>query len=197
MPPFVGINLPLAFTGQEYVWNRLYQERFNHTEEDLNEHFAGPAFLAWGRMGNIRGWGGIYEPAHVKGLTSHWMEGQRDLQKQILSAQRGLGMRPVLPAFAGHVPVAFSRHFPQADVIASGQWCGFSNRWSNDALLNASDPLFVKVSQAFIEIQTEEYGTDHIYNGDTFNELAPASHESNYLDGWGKAVYLGMAAGKS
>ena len=24
----------------------------------MGEHFAGPAFLPWGRMGNLRGWGG-------------------------------------------------------------------------------------------------------------------------------------------
>ena len=24
----------------------------------MAEHFAGPAFLPWGRMGNLRGWGG-------------------------------------------------------------------------------------------------------------------------------------------
>jgi alpha-N-acetylglucosaminidase len=25
----MGINLPLAFTGQEFLWNRVYRERFN------------------------------------------------------------------------------------------------------------------------------------------------------------------------
>ena len=55
-----GVNLPLAFTGQEWAFYRTYTEQFGLTAADLDAHFAGPAFLAWGRMGNIRAWGGTY-----------------------------------------------------------------------------------------------------------------------------------------
>ena len=41
-----GINLPLAFTGQEALWSRIYK-RMNLTQEELDDHFAGPPFLAW------------------------------------------------------------------------------------------------------------------------------------------------------
>ena len=41
-----GINLPLAFTGQEEIWRRVYA-KLGVSQEDLGEHFAGPAFLAW------------------------------------------------------------------------------------------------------------------------------------------------------
>lgn len=41
-----GINLPLAFTGQETIWQRIYK-RLGLTQHELDEHFAGPAFLAW------------------------------------------------------------------------------------------------------------------------------------------------------
>lgn len=41
-----GINLPLAFTGQEIIWRRVYLG-FGLEEEDLDEHFSGPAFFAW------------------------------------------------------------------------------------------------------------------------------------------------------
>jgi alpha-N-acetylglucosaminidase len=41
-----GINLALAFTGQEAIWQRVYS-KLNLTQEDINEHFSGPAFLAW------------------------------------------------------------------------------------------------------------------------------------------------------
>ncbi|KAK6140534.1 hypothetical protein DH2020_025711 [Rehmannia glutinosa] len=41
-----GVNLPLAFTGQEAIW----QKEFNITKQDLNDFFGGPAFLAWARM---------------------------------------------------------------------------------------------------------------------------------------------------
>ncbi|XP_070531320.1 uncharacterized protein Naglu isoform X5 [Cardiocondyla obscurior] len=52
-----GINLALAFTAQEAIWQRLYQE-LNLTKEEIDEHLGGPAFLPWARMGNIRGFGG-------------------------------------------------------------------------------------------------------------------------------------------
>lgn len=41
-----GINLALAFTAQEAIWQRVYQE-FNLTQEEIDGHFGGPAFLPW------------------------------------------------------------------------------------------------------------------------------------------------------
>lgn len=49
-----GINLPLAFTGQESVWRSVFRD-FNLTVKDLDNFFGGPAFLAWARMGNLHG----------------------------------------------------------------------------------------------------------------------------------------------
>jgi alpha-N-acetylglucosaminidase len=49
-----GINLPLAFTGQEAIWQKVFQSKtFNLTKSDLDDYFGGPAFLAWARMGNL------------------------------------------------------------------------------------------------------------------------------------------------
>lgn len=53
-------------------------------------------------MGNIRGWGGP--------LTENWHEKSYQLQLKILERMRSLGITPVLPAFAGHVPTAFKRY---------------------------------------------------------------------------------------
>ncbi|KAL6569960.1 hypothetical protein OROMI_014474 [Orobanche minor] len=50
-----GVNLPLAFTGQEALWQKVFAE-FNITKQDLNDFFGGPAFLAWARMGNLHRW---------------------------------------------------------------------------------------------------------------------------------------------
>ncbi|KAL3681211.1 hypothetical protein R1sor_024167 [Riccia sorocarpa] len=51
-----GINLPLASTGQETIWQKVFQsKRFNLSKADLDEYFSGPAFLAWARMGNLHG----------------------------------------------------------------------------------------------------------------------------------------------
>ena len=52
-----GVNLPLAFTGLEYVTKKLFIE-LGFTEEEIKNWIAGPAFMAWYRMGNINGWGG-------------------------------------------------------------------------------------------------------------------------------------------
>lgn len=52
-------------------------------------------------MGNFRGWGGP--------LSNSWHARSLVIQKFILKGMRNLGITPVLPAFAGHVPVAFKR----------------------------------------------------------------------------------------
>lgn len=41
-----GINLPLAFTGQEAIWKRVLAQ-LGLEQSEIDEHFAGPAFLAW------------------------------------------------------------------------------------------------------------------------------------------------------
>jgi|EP01047_Picozoa_sp_COSAG01_P031783 alpha-N-acetylglucosaminidase len=188
----MGINLPLAFTGQEFVWDKVYREKFGLTRADMDRHFAGPAFLAWGRMGNIHGWGGMYERVGVTGLTPHWMEAQRQLQKQIVARERSLGMRTVLPAFAGHVPLALPAKYPGTKMGSNPCWgaSGFtSKRWSCDGLLDVADPKFMQIAEAFMFAQQEEYGSDGIYNGDTFNEMAASGNISE----WGRGVYSAMA----
>jgi alpha-N-acetylglucosaminidase len=52
-----GINMPLAFTGQEYVWAKTFLS-FGFTMSDMETFFSGPGFFAWQRMGNIQEWGG-------------------------------------------------------------------------------------------------------------------------------------------
>ncbi|KRX44671.1 Alpha-N-acetylglucosaminidase [Trichinella murrelli] len=41
-----GINLPLAHVGNEVVWKSVFQD-FGLTDEEIDQHFAGPGFLAW------------------------------------------------------------------------------------------------------------------------------------------------------
>ena len=145
----MGVNLPLAFTGQEAVWDKVYRS-FNLTQAEIDAHFAGPAFLAWGRMGNIRGWGGRYTAeSGITGLTAHWIQQQKALQLSIVQRERALGMSTVLPAFAGHVPAGFKRVFPSADILSSGHWCGFNAEYSQVPVVNASDPLFLTIGKAF------------------------------------------------
>ena len=70
------------------------------------------------RMGNLHGWGGP--------LPHSWHFQQVELQHKILARMRSLGMLPVLPAFAGHVPEAFPRLFPNHTVSHMGDWGHFN-----------------------------------------------------------------------
>lgn len=39
-----GVNLPLAFIGQEFIWRQVYLQ-LGLTDDDLADFFTGPAFL--------------------------------------------------------------------------------------------------------------------------------------------------------
>eukprot|EP00095_Tigriopus_kingsejongensis_P010192 maker-scaffold105_size367834-snap-gene-2.46 protein:Tk10192 transcript:maker-scaffold105_size367834-snap-gene-2.46-mRNA-1 annotation:"PREDICTED: alpha-N-acetylglucosaminidase-like" len=174
-----GINLPLAFTAQEAIWERVYGQ-YNITELDLQDYFAGPAFLPWNRMGNLDGWGGP--------LTQGWHNFTLELQHQILERMRGLGMTPVLPAFAGHVPSALVAMFPNETY--------FEQEWHNFGITKFLDPrsaLFQEVGKAFMDEYAYEFGTDHVYNCDLFNEMDPPSSDREFLQEIAKSVYSGMA----
>ncbi|GFN94101.1 N-acetylglucosaminidase, alpha [Plakobranchus ocellatus] len=181
-----GFNLPLAFVGQEAIFQRMYLS-MGFTQKELDEHFGGPAFLAWARMGNIRGWGGP--------LPQMWITQKLMLQHKILGRMRELGMVPVLPAFAGHVPAAIKRVFPKANVTRLGNWGHFNSTFSGTYLLDFEDPLFQTFGKTFIQMQTQEFGSDHIYNADTFNEMRPASSDPDYIAKAGKSVFKAMTAG--
>ncbi|KAF7139261.1 hypothetical protein RHSIM_Rhsim07G0058300 [Rhododendron simsii] len=182
-----GINLPLAFTGQETIWQRVFSD-FNITIQDLNDFFGGPAFLAWARMGNLHGWGGP--------LSKNWLDQQLVLQKQILSRMVEFGMTPVLPSFSGNVPGTLKDIFPSANITRLGEWNTINGdtRWCCTFLLDPSDPLFIEIGEAFIKRQMKEYGdvTD-IYNCDTFNENSPPTSDPSYISSLGAAVFKAMS----
>lgn len=104
-------------------------------------------------------------------LDANWRRAQADLQRFILSAQRMYGMIGVLPGFAGHVPDAIVRIFPDAVVTRSAAWGGFNQTYTCNMLLEPADKRFVAIGKRFVELLTEEFGTDHFYNADTYNEM--------------------------
>lgn len=107
-----GISLTLAPV-QELVWSDVYAE-LGLTVDEIDDHLAGPAFMAWQRMGNMRGWGGP--------LTNAFKKSSSLLQKRVIAAQRELGIAVALPAFAGHVPVAVARLFPNTTFTPATKW---------------------------------------------------------------------------
>ncbi|XP_072977763.1 alpha-N-acetylglucosaminidase-like [Typha angustifolia] len=184
-----GINLPLAFSGQEAIWQKVFQ-RFNISGTDLDDFFGGPAFLAWSRMANLHGWGGP--------LPQSWLDDQLSLQKKILARMYDFGMSPVLPAFSGNVPSALKSKYPSAKITHLGNWFTVhgDTRWCCTYLLDATDPLFIEIGRLFIEQQIKEYGrSSHIYNCDTFDENTPPTEDPKYISLLGAAIYKGMQSG--
>jgi len=175
-----GINMPLAITGEEYTWYLLYKE-MGFSDDDLKGFFTGPAYFSWFWMGNIDGWGGP--------LPVEWMKSHFELQKKILARERALGMKPVLPAFTGHVPAAFKKKFPNAKLKATNWTNGFADTY----ILDSEDPMFATIGKKFLEKQTAMLGTDHLYSADTFNENEPPSAEPEFLSKLSARVYDGMS----
>ena len=112
-----GINRPLAQAGLEAVWLRLWQS-YGLKQEEIQNYFSGPAHLPWHRMGEVDGWCGP--------LPMSYIEGQMALQKRILPRMRGLGMKPILSGFAGHVPEAL-RTIKTDVKLSTVSWSGFES----------------------------------------------------------------------
>ena len=179
-----GINLPLAITGQEAIWYKIWTE-LGLTDEEVRTYFTGPAHLPWHRMLNIDHWGSP--------LPMSWLDGQAELQKKIVARERELNMRPVLPAFAGHVPPELNRIYPEAQIERMSDWAGFDLE-DYPYFLDPMDPLFPVIQKKFVEKETEIYGTDHIYGIDLFNEMIPKSWEPDYLSRVSRQCYESLAA---
>lgn len=179
-----GINMPLAITGQEAVWYKVWT-KLGMTDEQVRGYFTGPVYLPWHRMANIDAWCGP--------LPKEWLDGQAELQKKILARERSLNMRPVLPAFAGHVPRQLKEMYPNADIKAMSTWDEFEEPYRT-FFLNSEDPLYAIIQKLFLEEQTRMFGTDHIYGIDPFNEMDPPSFEPDYLNRISKHIYSSLTA---
>jgi alpha-N-acetylglucosaminidase len=176
-----GINMPLAITGEEYTWYTVYKS-MGFSDNDLRNFFSGPAYFAWFWMGNLDGWGGP--------LPLSWMKSHMELQQKILQREREMGMKPVLPAFTGHVPAAFKMKFPNAKLKATNWKNGFDDVY----ILDPEDSLFQIIGKKFLQAQTRLFGTDHLYSADTFNENEPPSDDTGYLASLSGRLFKGMQA---
>jgi len=180
-----GINRPLMQCGQEAVWLKVWQS-YGMTKEQVLAYFSGPAHLPWHRMSNLDKFDGP--------LPVSYVEGQMRLQQQLLKQARGLGMKPILSAFSGHVPEALKTSRPRADItqIKPG-WGGLPGEnacW----FLKPADPLFAEIQGRFLKAQSEIYGSDHLYAADPFNEIDPPSWKPAYMAGVGRGIYEAMTA---
>jgi alpha-N-acetylglucosaminidase len=180
-----GVNRPLMQAGQEAVWLRVWKS-FGMSEEQVRTYFSAPAHLPWHRMANMDKWGGP--------LPLSYITGQEILQKQLVERCRSLGMKPILSAFAGHVPQELKTICPRANItrIAPG-WGGMDAQYTT-YFLDPTDSLFSIIQQRFLKVQQALYGSDHLYSADPFNEITPPSWEPAYLAKVGKTIYETMSA---
>lgn len=174
-----GINMPLAITGQEAVWQEVLRE-LGFSEKQIRDFFVGPAYLPWKWMGNIEGLAGP--------LPLHWIASHTKLQQKILERERSLGMTPILQGFTGHVPSSIREVFPEAVIHQTTRWAGMPGTW----FLDPQDPLFQQIGKSFIQKQTLLFGTDHLYDADCFNEINPPTNDPVFINQVGSSVYKAM-----
>lgn len=117
-----------------------------------------------------------------------------DLQKQIVKRMREFGMTPAFGGFAGFVPRALVRHYPNLSVKESFNWCDFPEEYCCVLLLDPKDPFFENIGSSFIRHQREAYGYDRVgfYSVDVFNEMAPSQSDPDYLKDTSNAVFSAM-----
>lgn len=149
------------------MWQKL-----GLTDEQIRSYFTGPAHLPWHRMSNLDYW--------QSPLPQSWLDAQVELQQRIVARERELNMKPVLPAFAGHVPAELGTIYPEAKISRMSKWGGFEDRYRSH-FLDPLDPLFARIQREFLAEQTALFGTDHIYGADPFNEVDPPSWEPEFL----------------
>jgi alpha-N-acetylglucosaminidase len=172
-----GINMPLAITGQEAVWQRTLR-KYGMNDDEIRSFLVGPAYFAWQWMTNIES---VFGP-----LPQHWIDRSIQLGKKILERERALGMTPILQGFTGYVPLRLIEKQPQANIVKKPVWFSVGE---GTAQLDPLDPLFTKMSRTFLEEQTKLFGTNHLYAADPFHEGKPPKDGDEYLAAVGKAIY--------
>lgn len=178
-----GVTMPLATTGQEAVWQKVWRSH-GLTDGQIRSYFTGPAHLAWHRMSNIDSFGGP--------LPQGWIDSQAELQKKILRRERQLNMKPVLPAFGGHVPEQLAEIYPQAQITQVKGWAGFPQE-NLCHFLAPMDSLYARIQKEYMQEQERLFGTDHIYGVDLFNEIEAPSWDPNTLAEMSRNAYQSMA----
>ncbi len=152
-----GVNLALATTGSEAVWQNTLR-RIGYSEKEILEFFPGPAYTAWWLMGNLEGWGGP--------LTQRMIDERSSLQEKILARMREFGIAQVLQGFYGMVPASLAKKYPTAKIIEQGEWGGFRR----PMILLSSDPLFARLAGIYYEEMKKLYGPARYFGGDLFHE---------------------------
>ncbi|MDP4185841.1 MAG: alpha-N-acetylglucosaminidase [Bacteroidota bacterium] len=178
-----GLNMPLIPGAHEAILYRTFV-KLGLTKEETDTYFTGPAHFPWNRMGNITGWDGP--------LPASYFDKQIKLTHQILDRMRALGMKPIVPAFAGFVPEAIKRLYPDVS-LRQLSWGGFDKKYQA-AILAPDSKLFRIIGAAYIREWEKEFGKNTFYLADSFNEMdVPISKDPQKaleeLSMFGNSVY--------
>jgi len=172
-----GVNMPLSIVGLEAIWKGVFQ-RLGLDRDGLKRFLPGAAYLPFGWMGCLDGWGGP--------LSDVWIDRHAELGNRILRRQRELGMTPVMQGFTGHVPPDLLKLHPGATARRI-EWVEWET-W----ILDPMEPLFREISSVFAEEQQALFGTDHYYAADPFIEMIPPSGDEVYLAELSSSILEGL-----
>ena len=94
-------------------------------------------------MGNLKKFGGS--------LTDAWHNDQASLQKNITQRMTELGINYILPAFAGFVPDAITRLYPDQNFTISNDWGSFGCNYSCTYIVDPRSDLFQKIGSLYVK----------------------------------------------
>ena len=200
-----GINMPLQLVGLEEVWRTFLtmedangNRKYGYSDEEAKAFVAGPAFIAWWAMNNLEGWGGTAAGsksgynnlAGAGGVQDDaWYARQKKLAKQIVEAQRALGMQPVIPGWSGMVPTNFASKSKYATRGNGGNWAGDFVR---PLLLSVNNKKYAEIAADYYECLHAVMGESQYYSMDPFHEGGGAGTMEDY-----EALYAAMEAAKA
>lgn len=161
-----GTNRALALIGQEMVWYETFQD-FGMTELQVRQWISQPAMQPWQWYGETTGYDD--GASSFSGPVSlALLEKRAELGLRIVGRMRELGITPVFPAFAGHVPdQVFADLHPDTHIPAQGDYSGHPRPY----WLDTTEALYPEVAQRFYEAQADRFGTTTHYSNDLFHEV--------------------------
>ena len=199
-----GINMPLQLVGMEEVWRKFLtmedgkgNRKYGYSDEEAKAFVAGPAFIAWWAMNNLEGWGGTAagSKSGYNNLTGAggvqdeaWYARQKELAGKIVSAQRALGMQPVLPGWSGMVPTNFQ---PKSTYTTRGNGGNWAGDFVRPLLLSVGNANYAEIAADYYTCLEEVMGESQYYSMDPFHEGGGAGTMEDY-----EALYAAMEAAK-
>lgn len=170
-----GVNRPLMIIGHEAVLFQCYRE-LGLSEETALAWLGSAAHLPWMFMGGVNSWGGP--------MSTEYLQSRIKLGIRVLDRMRNLGMTPVLPGFAGHVPTVLADE--QARSIT---WQGWETPY-----LDPTSKTYREVAAQFYQVQKRLLGAADYYAVDPFIESIPPSGNPEWLTAAAEGIYEAIAA---